>query len=280
MTVAITGGGGFIGRALAAQLRELGHEVRPLSVRTPLPADALEGCGAVVHLAGEPIAQRWSGEVRLRITESRVQGTRRLVEAMREHRPQVLVSASAVGYYGSRGDEELMETSAPGSDFLAAVAMAWEQEAQAAEPLGVRVVRLRNGLVLGPDGGALQRMLLPFRLGLGGPIAGGRHWMSWIHLEDAVRLAIFMLSESTVRGAFNATSPHPVTNAEFTRALAAALHRPAFLPVPAFALKLLFGRMSEAVLSSQRALPEAALRAGFTFRYPDVFGALKQILTV
>ena len=145
--------------------------------------------------------------------------------------------------------------------------------------MGVRVVRLRTGIVLGPGGGALQKMLLPFRLGLGGPIAGGHHWMSWIHLDDLAALAAFMLKESTVRGAFNATSPHPVTNAEFTEALAAALHRPGFLPVPGFALKLLYGKMAEAVLASQRVLPEATLRAGFTFQYPDVFGTLTQILT-
>jgi hypothetical protein len=279
MTVAITGASGFLGSRLAEALTRDGHQVRALSVRRPLPEGALQGCHAAVHLAGEPIAQRWSTAVRRRILDSRVEGTRILVEAMRAHRPQVLVSASAIGYYGSQEDRELTETSPPGDDFLAQAVVAWEREAQAAEPLGVRVVRLRQGLVLG-RGGALQKMLLPFRLGLGGPIAGGHHWVSWIHLDDMVRLITFMLQESTVRGVFNATSPHPVTNAVFTRALASALHRPAFFPIPAVALKLLFGEMSQAVLASQRVLPEATLRAGFTFEYPDIFGALQQILTV
>jgi hypothetical protein len=278
MIVAITGASGFIGRRTAAHLQAQGHEVRPLSLRAAIPASALSGCQAVVHLAGEPIAQRWTAEARKRILESRVDGTRSLVGAMGPRPPQVLVSASAVGYYGSRGDEILTESSPPGSGFSAEVATAWEREAQAAEALGVRVVRLRIGMVLGPGGGALKKMVLPFRLGLGGPIAGGRHWVSWIHLDDLVALVAFMLKESTMRGAFNATSPHPVTNAEFTRALARAVNMPAMFPIPAFALKLLFGGMSELVLASQRVLPEATLRTGFTFRYPDVFSALQQIL--
>lgn len=278
MKVAITGASGFIGRAVASRLRSQGHDVHAVSVRTAPSLDSLKGCQAVVHLAGEPIAQRWTEETRKRILESRVEGTRTLVAAMRANPPQVLVSASAVGYYGSRGDEILTESSPPGTDFAAEVATAWEREAQTAEELGTRVVRLRIGMVLGPGGGALKKMTLPFRLGLGGPIAGGHHWMPWIHLDDLIALVSFMLKESTVRGVFNATSPHPVTNLEFTRALGQAVNMPAMVPMPAFALKLLLGQMAELLLASQRVVPEATLNTGFTFQYPDVFGALKLIL--
>jgi uncharacterized protein (TIGR01777 family) len=243
-----------------------------------LAPDALAGCDAVVHLAGEPVAQRWTDAARTRIRLSRVDATRALVNAMRAHPPRVLVSASAVGYYGSRGDTLLTESEPAAQDFLGQVAAAWEHEAMQAESLGVRVARIRIGVVLGPNGGALHKMLPPFRLGLGGPIGGGAQWMSWIHLHDLVALIAFLLSESTVRGVFNAVSPTPVTNAEFTQALAHALHRPAIFPVPAFALRLLFGDMAEIVLASQRAVPDAALRAGFTFEYPDVFGALTECL--
>jgi len=209
---------------------------------------------------------------------SRVEGTRALVAAMREQPPQVLISASAVGYYGSRGDEVLIEAAPPADDFLGRVAAAWEEEAQAAEPFGVRVTRLRIGMVLGPNGGALARMLPPFRLGLGGRLGSGHQWMSWIHIEDLVALIVFLLKESTVRGVFNATSPFPVTNRDFTRGLAEAVHRPAIFPVPAFALRLMFGEMSEVLLASQRALPDAAQRAGFIFQHPDIFAALAQIV--
>jgi hypothetical protein len=278
MLVAITGASGFIGRRVAERLRAQGHEVRAVSLRGAVAADAVKDCRAVVHLAGEPVAQRWTAEARKRILDSRVEGTRALVAAMRPHPPQVLISASAVGYYGSRGDEVLTESSAPGDDFVAHVARAWEREADAAEALGVRLVKLRIGMALGPGGGALKKMVLPFRWGLGGPIAGGRHWMSWIHRDDLASLVLFMLNESTVRGVFNATSPHPVTNAEFTRALAQAVNMPALFPIPAFALKALFGGMAQLLLASQRVMPEATLRTGFTFEYPDVFGALKVIL--
>jgi uncharacterized protein (TIGR01777 family) len=274
ISIALTGASGFIGRALSARLARAGHTVRPVSTRTPPSPEALAGCGAVVHLAGEPIAQRWTRAVRERIRSSRVEGTRSLVAAMRTHPPRVLISASGVGYYGSRGDDVLTESGPPGGDFLAQVCAAWEREAEAAESLGTRVARLRIGMVVGPGGGAVQKMLPPFRLGLGGRIGSGRQWMSWIHLDDLVSMIEFLLRESTVRGAFNAVSPHPVTNAEFTRALAAAVRRPAILPLPAFALKLLLGEMSQVLLGSQRAIPEAIVRAGFTFDYPDIYGAL------
>jgi uncharacterized protein (TIGR01777 family) len=278
MKIALTGASGFVGRALTERLRKAGHTVQPVSTRTAPTPETLAGCDAVVHLAGEPVAQRWTARTRNKILSSRVEGTRALVNAMRTRPPQVLISASAVGYYGSRGDEILTEATPPADDFLGKVATAWEHEAQTAESLGVRVARLRIGVVLGPGGGALARMVLPFRLGVGGRIGSGRQWMSWIHLDDLTALIAFLLKESTVRGAFNAVSPHPVTNREFTQALARAVHRPAIFPVPAFALKLLFGEMASVILASQRAIPDAATRASFTFEYPDIFGALAQIL--
>jgi len=280
MNVAITGATGFIGRAVADRLRGSGHNVRAVSLRGAIPPDALAGTNAVIHLAGEPVAQRWTRAARDRILRSRVEGTRVLLAAMRAQPPQVLISASAVGYYGSRGDEVLVESAPPADDFLGRVAVAWEEEAQAAEPLGVRVARLRIGMVLGPRGGALARMLPPFRLGVGGRLGGGKQWMSWIHIDDLIALIAFLMKESTVRGVFNATSPFPVTNREFTRALAEAVHRPAILPVPAWALRLMFGDMSQVLLASQRALPDAAQRAGFIFQHPDIFAALAQLTRV
>jgi uncharacterized protein len=278
MNIGITGASGFVGRALTERLQKSGHQVRAISLRGDLPPDALAGCDAIVNLAGEPVAQRWTEEAKARITTSRIEGTRKLVAAMRNHRPQVLVSASAIGYYGSRGDTVLTESEPASNDFLGQVAAAWEREAMAAESLGVRVTRIRIGVVLGPKGGALEKMLLPFKLGVGGPIAGGRHWMSWIHIADLLSLIEFLLKESTVRGVFNAVSPFPVTNAEFTKALGEAVHRPAIVPVPAFAIKLLFGEMAEIVLGSQRVIPDAAVRAGFTFDHPDIFGVLEEVV--
>jgi uncharacterized protein (TIGR01777 family) len=278
MNVAITGASGFIGRAVAENLQSSGHIVRAVSLRGALKPEALAGVNAVVHLAGEPVAQRWTAHTRDRILRSRVEGTRALVAAMRGNPPQVLISASAVGYYGSRGDEILIESAPPADDFLGRVAAAWEEEAQAAEPLGVRVARVRIGMVLGKNGGALARMLPPFRMGIGGRLGNGRQWMSWIHIDDLIALIAFLMKESTVRGVFNATSPYPVTNREFTRALAEAVHRPAILPVPAFALRFVFGEMSSVLLASQRAVPDAAQRAGFVFENPDIFAALAQIV--
>jgi hypothetical protein len=277
MIVALTGASGFIGREAARRLSAAGHVIRPVSLRGTVTPEALAGANAVIHLAGEPVAQRWTRDARDKILRSRVEGTRGLVAAMRTQPPQVLISASAVGYYGSRGDEILIESAPAAGDFLGQVAAAWEQEALAAEPLGVRVARLRIGMVLGKNGGALARMLLPFRLGVGGRLGSGEQWMSWIHIDDLIALIAFLMKESTVRGVFNATSPFPVTNREFTRALGEAVHRPAILPVPAFALKLLFGQMSEVLLASQRAIPDAAQRAGFVFEHPDIFAALAQI---
>ena len=206
-------------------------------------------------------------------------GTRHLVQAMEklERRPEALICASAIGYYGSRGEEVLDESSAPASSFLAEVCLANEKEAQAAEALGVRVVRMRIGVVMDPRGGALQRMLPPFRIGVGGKLGGGQQWISWIHLEDLAAMFQFAL-EHPVRGAMNGVAPYPVRNAEFTRTLGQALHRPAIFPVPAFALKALFGEMAEILLASQRVKPAAAEAAGFPFRFPQLAPALADLL--
>jgi uncharacterized protein (TIGR01777 family) len=271
MTIAVTGASGFIGRRL---MEKLGPNARAVSLRGNL--DAIAGADAVVHLAGEPVAQRWTKDAREKIRSSRVDGTRRLVDAMRANPPKVLVSASAVGYYGSRGDEALTESSRPAGDFLGEVCVQWEREARKAEEFGVRVVCLRNGLVLG-HGGGLEKMLLPFKLGIGGKIGDGRQWTSWIHLEDTVGLIEFALS-SLLKGPVNGTAPNPVTNEEFTRELAAALHRPAIFPVPKFALHLLYGDMAQIVYASQRVIPDAALRAGYQFRFPNLKDALLDIL--
>jgi hypothetical protein len=267
----------MIGKRLRQRLVESGH------VPSAIPRGAaLPTCDAIVNLAGEPIAQRWTEAVKKRIYDSRVEGTRRLISAisMQAQRPSVLVCASAVGIYGSRGDEILTEKSAPGSGFLPHVVVDWEASARTAEALGIRVISLRFGVVLG-HGGALAKLLTPFRLGAGGRLGSGRQWMSWIHIDDVVSLILLALENATgapLQGAVNATSPQPVTNAEFTRILAAALHRPAFFPVPAFALKLAFGEMSQALLDSQRALPAAAQAAGFHFQYPDLPAAVENIL--
>lgn len=276
MNIVITGATGFIGRRVAEYLRGEGHIIRAVSMRTPPRSADLEGCEAVIHLAGEPVAQRWAREARERIRASRVESTRTLVAALRSNPPKVLVSASAVGYYGSRGDEILTESAEPAGDFLGRLAVDWEREAQEAEKFGVRVVSLRIAVVLGRNGGALARMLLPFRLGIGGRIGDGKQWMPWIHLDDLASLAGFALETAGLRGAVNAASPNPVTNAEFTRELARALHRPAIVPVPRLALKLLFGQMAEIIFSSQRVVPEAALKAGFAFRLPGIREALEK----
>ena len=277
MKVVITGGSGFIGRAMAERLRTGGHSVTAVSLRTPPGPEVFVGCEAVVHLAGEPVAQRWTAAAKERIRNSRVHGTRTLVAALRHQPPAVLVSASAIGYYGSRGDEVMTEDSPPGSDFLGRVAVAWEQEARAAEEFGVRVVTPRIGVVLGRGGGALPKMALPFRFGVGGRLGDGKQWTSWIHLDDLLALVEFSIATTAVRGAVNAVAPNPVTNATLTQELAAALHRPAIFPVPPIALQLLLGEMSQVALASQRVVPEAALRAGFQFRFTNLREALRQI---
>jgi hypothetical protein len=264
----------MIGKRLEQRLAEMGHRALAIPRGAAAPS-----CDAVVNLAGEPIAQRWTAAAKKRIYDSRVEGTRRLVNAFsaQSQRPQVLVSASAVGLYGSRGDEILTETSPPGHGFLPEVVMDWEKAAQSAEALGIRVVSLRFGMVLG-RGGALARLLPVFRLGGGGRLASGRQWMSWIHVDDVVSMILYAIENAGLKGGFNATAPNPVTNTEFTRALAHAVHRPAIIPVPALALKLVFGEMSEVLLDSQRAVPAAAEAAGFKFRFSELAPALDQIL--
>jgi hypothetical protein len=274
MNIAITGASGFIGRHLMRSLAQAGHSVCALRRHAP-PAES----DVVIHLAGEPVAQRWTAEARQRIRESRIAGTRNLVDALGRlpRRPKALICASAIGYYGSRGDEILTESSAPGSGFLPEVCVAWEREAQAAESFGIRVVRMRTGLVLAAGGGALQRMLPPFRMGVGGRLGSGRQWMSWIHLEDLTAMFQFAV-ESQVRGPLNGVAPHPVANSEFTRELARMLRRPAVFPVPEFALRLLFGEMADVLLASQRVVPAAAQAAGFPFRFPQLAPALADLL--
>ena len=236
----------------------------------------------VINLAGEPIARRWTSRRRQRIRESRVHGTRALADALAAlaSPPSVLISGSAIGYYGAdRGDELLSENSAAGSDFLARVAVEWEQAAQRAAGKGIRVVLARMGIVLAPDGGALQRMLPPFHLGAGGPLGSGHQWMSWISRTDAVRALIF-LATSPLEGPANLVGPVPMRNAEFARTLGAVLHRPARIPTPAFALQLLFGEMAkETILASQRVLPKRLADAGFEFRHPRLDEALRVELT-
>jgi uncharacterized protein len=295
--ITISGASGLIGRRLLKTLGGNGHTLQVLSrhagtnmpgnvkvyawdpAKGEPPAESLRDADAVVHLAGEPVAQRWTGEVKRRIRESRVAGTRNLVQAMAklERRPAALVCSSAIGYYGSRGEEMLPESAVAGTGFLAEVCADWEKEADQAAALGVRVVRMRTGLVLDARGGALARMLPPFKMGVGGKLASGRQWQSWIHLDDLVGLYKLAI-ETPLAGAVNGVAPYPVTNADFTKALAAAVHRPAIFPVPAFGLKLLFGEMAEVLLESQRVQPRQAEAAGYRFRFPQLEPALADLL--
>jgi uncharacterized protein (TIGR01777 family) len=286
----ITGGSGFIGSALCRHLTSEGQRVTVLTrsaarAKPRLPAgvalierlDAVHAVDAVVNLAGENLsAHRWNAARKREFVASRVATTQRLLVWMtaQEPKPRVLVSGSAVGWYGPRGDEELGEDTAPGDDFSAHLCRAWEAEAGKAEALGVRVCRVRTGIVLGTNGGALKQMLLPFRLGIGGPMGSGRQWMSWIAREDLVALIRWLADHDNARGAYNGTAPAPMTNAQFARTLGAVLHRPALLPTPAFALKLLFGEMAELLLTGQRVVPKRAIAEGFAFRYPDLRSAL------
>ena len=300
MHALVTGGTGFIGRRLLRKLerpvvvsRDAGSAAKKLSslaarvlkwnpAKEPLPQDALSGVDTVFHLAGDPVAEgRWTAKKKQRIRDSRVLGTQNLVAglAAATTRPKTLISASAVGYYGNRDDEEVDERSPPGSDFLSEVCQGWEREALAARDLGIRVVLIRTGIVVGEKGGALAKMLMPFQLGLGSPLGSGNHYMPWVHIDDLVELMLFAARESNISGPLNATAPHPVTNRDFTTTLARVLGRPAFMPaVPPLALRLLFGGFGQVLLDSQRALPRAALAAGFAFRYPELEAALKEVL--
>ena len=301
--VVITGATGTIGRAVCQALVQRGDHVVALSrdaqraqealgagvevhewadpTGQPPPSVALTGADGVIHLLGEPVAQRWTDDARVRIRESRVGSTRMLVSALRDlpdgERPGVLVSQSAMGFYGPHGDEELTEDAPAGSDFLATVVTEWESEAVSADAL-TRVVMTRTGVVLSPSGGALETMLPPFRLGIGGPVGGGRQYVPWIHLDDVVGGLLFCLDNRDSRGPVNLTVPRPVTNAEFSRALGRALRRPALIPVPALAVKLLFGEMAQIITTGQRAIPARLEELGFEFRYPEVEPALRDVL--
>lgn len=295
MHVLITGGSGFIGTALCRALLARGDGLTVLTrsaaragARLPAAVCCIENLAhaapadAVVNLAGENLGDgRWSAARKQRFVDSRVQTTRRLIDWMQTgQRPQVLVSGSAIGWYGARGDEELGENAPPGrpNEFSAQLCRAWEAEALQAEALGVRTCLLRIGIVLERDGGSLQQMLLPFRMGLGGVMGSGAQWMSWIHRDDLVGLILWLIDTPQAQGAYNGTAPQPVRHREFVRTLARTLHRPAFMPLPAPALRLLLGEMAGLVLEGQRVLPRRALRGGYAFRYPDLASALGAIL--
>lgn len=296
MRALVTGATGFIGRHLLAHLAEPVvltrrpdrfpasaarvevHAWNPLSERPP--AAAFRGVEAVFHLAGEPVAEgRWTAAKKERIRVSRQLGTANLVQGLREvaERPPVLVSASAVGIYGDRGDETLDESSPPADDFLAQVCRQWEEASAAARELGIRVVNPRIGIVLGRDGGALAKMLTPFKLGLGGRLASGRQWMPWIHIDDLVGLLLHAARTQDLDGPMNAVGPRPVTNREFTQSLARALGRPAVFPMPGPVLKLAFGQFGEVLLASQRALPRRALDSGYRFQFSELSAALENL---
>jgi uncharacterized protein len=301
MRVTMTGATGGIGRSLAEALVARGDDVTALTrspdraaerlppgvtavgwdpMGGPAPADALAGRDAVVNLAGENVAQRWSSEVKQRIRASRELGTRHLVDGLRsaEPRPATLVSGSASGYYGAHGDERVDEAVGPGEDFLAAVCVAWEHEARQAEQLGLRVALVRTGIVLDADSGALATMLTPFKLGVGGPVAGGRQYMPWIHRDDEIGLLLAALDHPGFSGPINAAAPEPTTNRDFSRALGRALHRPAIAPIPAAAIKVLYGDMAQIVVTGVRMVPGRADELGYTFRHPDLDEALSSTL--
>ncbi len=299
MRVLITGGTGFLGQALAGRLQEAGYEVIVLSrqpERARLPpgmqavrwdgrastgwAHLADGAFALINLAGESIGQRWTEAIKRRIRESRLNAGHAVVAAVAAARtkPQVLLQASAVGYYGPRGDERLTEDDPPGNDFLARLAVDWEASTQPVEAMGVRRIILRTGLVLEQEGGALARLLLPFRLFVGGPLGSGRQGWSWIHRADWVEAVKFLMERPDARGPYNLTAPQPVSNAEFSRVLGRVLGRPSWLPVPALALRLMFGEGADFLLTGQFVLPKRLLEAGFAFRYPDLESALRGIL--
>jgi len=303
MRILITGATGTIGLALADAIHARGDQVVALSrdpergqrvlgngaqvhawpepTLAPPPAEALADVDAVVHLLGEPVAQRWTEEAKRTIRDSRVLGTRSLVTGLKALGdgvgPRALVSQSATGYYGPRGDAPLDEGASAGTDFLAEVVVAWEREAAAAAPR-MRVAFSRTGVVLAPDGGALAKMLPFFRLGIGGPVAGGRQYVPWIHLDDVVGALLRCVDDDSASGPVNVTAPNPVTNAELSRALGHALGRPAVLPVPSFAIKLLYGEMAEMVTTGARVIPARLNELGYAFRHPEVESALRDVL--
>jgi len=299
MKIIVTGGTGFIGRNLVSRLAVANHEIVCLT-RGPSGAphagrdsvryekwdgktvgawgSHVNGAHAIFNLAGESIgAKRWSPEQKRKIIGSRVDAARAIVESIRQARqkPSVLVNASAVGYYGSVEEGDVIESHKRGEGFLAETVEMWEREARAAESLGVRVVLMRNGVVLGRDGGALARMLLPFKLFVGGTIGSGRQWFPWVHLDDVVGVALFALENARLFGPVNVTAPDPVTMKQFCHTLGKAINRPSWAPVPSFVLRLMLGEMSEMILTGQRVVPSALTREGFTFRFPKLETALR-----
>jgi uncharacterized protein (TIGR01777 family) len=299
LKVAVTGATGTIGRAVVDALRDRGDEVVALSrdeararevlgdgvevaawrdpKSEPAPAEAFAEATGAIHLLGEPIAQRWSDDAKREIRESRVLGTRNLVAGLRGGGPrlQVLVSQSAIGFYGPHGDEVVDEATPAGDDFLAGVVVDWEAEARAAEEeLGLRVVLARTGVVLSESGGALAKMMTPFKLGVGGPVAGGRQYMPWVHLDDVVGALLLALDTEPASGPLNVTAPRPATNKEVSKALGRALHRPAIMPVPGFAIKLLYGEMATIVTTGARVEPKRLRELGYEFKQPDLDEAL------
>jgi uncharacterized protein len=296
MDVVVSGASGLIGSALKGALEAGGHRMVPMTRSQgggeaihwdpesgAIDAGALEGVGAVVHLAGEGIGnKRWNAEQKARIKESRRVGTTLLCETLAKLQkpPKVLVSGSAVGYYGDRGDEVLTESSRPGNDFLAEVCLNWEGATAPAKEAGVRVAHIRTGIVLSGRGGVLPRMLTPFKFGVGGKLGSGAQWVSWIAIEDEVRAIVHLIENDALSGAFNLTAPNPLTNADLTKAIGAALHRPTLIPAPGLALKLALGTemAEELLLVSQRALPTRLLDSGFTFKHPEIDEALKTAL--
>jgi uncharacterized protein (TIGR01777 family) len=301
MKALVTGATGFVGPRLLRLLdqpvvltrnperarpvigTQAGRIIRWDPMEGPPPPEAYAGVDVIFHLAGESVAEgRWTAAQKARIRDSRVIGTRHLVQGLAQvdpgSRPKVLVSASAVGYYGDRGDEELTESAAPADDFLARVCIEWEREALAAETHGLRVALARTGIVLGAGGGALGKMLTPFKLGAGGPLGNGKQWMPWVHVADLARLYVHAAENGSIRGPMNSVAPHPVRNSEFTKALGRQLHRPAFMPAPYIGLRLLFGEFAQVLFASQRVIPKLALDTGFVFQYPDIAAALREIL--
>jgi uncharacterized protein (TIGR01777 family) len=297
MRLVVTGASGFIGTALCARLLEQGHYLTLLTRSSPPDRNsatkrwlhwtpgalrewksALDGIDGVINLAGEPIAgKKWTHTQRRRIEKSRIDGTSSLVQAIAEakQKPQFLINASAIGYYGPRGDEMITEESPPGEDFLSLLCRDWEQEANKAQEFGLRVCCLRTGIVLGSSGGALRKMAEPFKYYLGGQLGSGKQWMSWIHLEDHVRLIIEVVNHTQVSGPVNATAPNPVPNKEFCQTLAKVMHRPCWATAPAFMLRLALGEMADVLLTGQRVVPAAAEKLGFKFHYANLPEALE-----